>query len=77
MFFCGGGQGIAFRVFDARASNWELQQPHMVPPLSWHMPVRPWLVRFCRLLQKLTRTTVASKREKVILRVIRKVVIRQ
>jgi hypothetical protein len=77
MFFCGVGQGRVFLVFDAWASNCELQQPHMVPPLSWHMPVRPWLVRFCRLLQKLIRTTVASKREKVILRVIRKVVIRQ
>ncbi len=40
-----------FFVPDDCVSSWELQQPHMVPPLSWHMPVKPWLVCFCRLLQ--------------------------
>lgn len=37
-----------------------LQQLPMAPPDLWHMPVRPWLVRACRLLQKLIRVAVQS-----------------
>jgi hypothetical protein len=47
----------------------------MVPPDSWHMPVRPWLVAAWRRLQQLTSKPAESRRTKDMARVRMKVVI--
>ena len=56
-------------AFPGEASSRELQLPHMVPPVSWHMPVRPWLVAAWRLLHKLMSKPAESSRTKDMARV--------